>query len=161
MYDEYFNALTNANASLMSNDQWTDFSYYMDVQLAAANMYQGEGQLMAKTVPLGLRVLNDTLLYVYSSRNMGHVINYGKGAADPQQYTCAGFVGSEGAGANATQTTTICDAYPMNTTAGVNFFTNALWYNQKTPFMNATGLTDPQYIALMDVATPGSFGAVF
>jgi hypothetical protein len=35
MHEAYFNSLTGVNQTIMTNSQWTYFSKYMDVQLAA------------------------------------------------------------------------------------------------------------------------------
>lgn len=121
------------------------------------NTYSGEGQLLAKSVELGYSVLNEALLVTYATRNLGHVINYGNGTTPAETYDCAHYVNLANNN-DATQTATICAQFPFNTVAGVSYFVNSEWYNNKTNFMTTTGLSDSQYNTLFDVNTAGSFG---
>ena len=94
----------------------------------------------------------------YATRNLGHVINYGNGVEDTT-YNCSYFINNVD-GANATLIKSVCDKYDFSSLADVRFFVLSDWYNQKTEFMNATGLNEAQTTSLFDPLTPFSFGAL-
>ena len=125
------------------------------------NLYQAEGQLLAKTVTLGYEVLNTTLMTEYATRNLGHVINYGNDLdpTNPTTYNCTYFIDLAGDN-NSTLTSEVCANYSFSSLADLRFFVLSDWYNQTTEFMNATGLNQAQTTALFDPLSPGSFGAI-